>query len=78
MINAYQRAYVATGDSQYLAKATSLANAMTIAQDPETGNFPTYWAKNVGGWWLNCDAYCVRTMFEFARMAAGMGCFRDG
>ena len=70
MITAYQRAYLATGSPLYLAKATSLANAMTIAQDPATGSFPTYWAKNAGGWWLNCAAASVDAMFEFAKTGA--------
>ena len=70
MINAYRKAYKATGEPLYLSKATALANAMTMAQDPKTGRFPTYWAKNVGDWWINAATASSEAMFEFARMSA--------
>jgi maltose/maltodextrin transport system substrate-binding protein len=70
LVGAYQRAYLATGNSLYLAKATTLANAVTLAQDPKTGYFPSYWVTNVGSWWLACAACSTRDLYNFARMTA--------
>ncbi len=70
MISAYRRAYEVTKKPLYLAKAIDLANTMTVAQDPETGRFPTYWERNykldLPGW-INCAAGCASTMIEFGK-----------
>jgi len=69
MIEAFKNAYEVTRKPLYLAKAIDLANAMTVAQDAETGRFPTYWERNyklkLPGW-INCAAGCASTMIEFA------------
>ena len=66
-IAAFQKAYVATGRDIYLAKAISLANSMTRAQDPETGRYPTWWMKNRydAPGWLNCAVADAQAMAEF-------------
>jgi maltose/maltodextrin transport system substrate-binding protein len=66
-ISIYWRAYQKTQDQIYLAKAISLANSMTIAQDPETGRIPTWW---LSAWmdapgWLNCAVRDAEVMNQF-------------
>ncbi len=72
MIAACSRAYQATGKKLYLAKACELADAVIIAQDAKTGLYRTYWWKKDGPWeegyWLNCAAYDIKVMLDFARI----------
>jgi len=67
LIAAYQKAAEVTGEKIYLAKAIELANAMTVAQLPDTGKYPTYWeveeAKTSPGW-INCAWYDAIVMFD--------------
>ena len=66
-ISVYWLAYRQTGEKIYLAKAISLANSMTRAQDPRSGRIPTWWLpawiKAPG--WLNCAVKDAEVMNEF-------------
>jgi hypothetical protein len=68
-IETFQAAYEATGKGIYLAKARSLANSMTIAQDSLTGEYPTYWEyerRHQLDGWVNCATADARAMLGFA------------
>lgn len=70
-IAAYQRAHEVTGKEIYLAKACALANTMTIAQDKDTGRYPTYWERNERGrqaGWINCATHDAKVMLNLGRM----------
>ncbi|HUU29789.1 MAG TPA: hypothetical protein VM123_18460 [archaeon] len=70
-ISIFYKAYQATGKKLYLAKALSLANSMTIAQDPDTGRYPTWWGpgRNAPGW-INCAVADAHTMLDFGKKTA--------
>lgn len=73
-ISVFTKAWQVTGKKIYLAKALSLANAMTIAQDPETGRYPTWWMKNrydVPGW-INCAVQDAGVMDDFGKTITGI------
>jgi maltose/maltodextrin transport system substrate-binding protein len=66
-ISIYELAYQKTQEKIFLAKAISLANSMTIAQDARTGRIPTWWLPawlNAPGW-LNCAVGDAEVMNEF-------------
>jgi maltose/maltodextrin transport system substrate-binding protein len=68
-IESFQLAYEATGKEIYLAKARSLANSMTLAQDSLTGEYPTYWEyerRHQMDGWINCATADARAMLGFA------------
>ena len=63
MIIAYVRAYEATGDALHLAKAESLANALTEAQAHYHGRYPTRMYRNRDRtYWLNSTVNTIRAM----------------
>jgi len=68
-IETYQTAYETTMKEIYLAKARSLANSMTIAQDSLSGEYPTYWENmrrhQLDGW-INCATADARVMLGLA------------
>ena len=69
LIAVFQKAYEATGDILYLAKACELANTMTVAQDKETGRYPTYWEYNERlqkAGWINCATRDAQAMLDLA------------
>ena len=70
MNKVYQKAYKVTGDALYLAKAISLGNTTTIAQDRYMGRYPTLWETNRRGEpiqdWYNCATYEAKVMLELA------------
>ena len=67
MISAWQAAYKATGKELYLAKARSLANTMTVAQQHfGGGQYPTWVRKTEGEIWLNNTVHAARLMLDFA------------
>ncbi len=70
MINAYLKAYENTKKEIYLAKAVALANTMTVAQESNTGRYPTYWIRDNAHWqdagWINCATSDCITMFNLA------------
>jgi len=59
--------YQATAKKQYLAKALSFANAMTVLQEGSGGTIPTWWnPSRIDDVWPNCPALCARMMERFA------------
>lgn len=62
MIVAYVRAYEATAKPIYLAKAESLANALTVAQQHHHGRYPTRMVKEDLAYWINSTVNTVRAM----------------
>lgn len=68
-IESFLKAYEVTGDTLYLAKAVSLADEMTVVQDPETGRYPTYWWKE--SWeapgWINCAIHDAQVMWKLGK-----------
>lgn len=70
-IEAYQKAYEVTGKEIQLAKALALANTMVMAQDKDTGRYPTYWERNERGrraGWINCATHDAKVMLNLGRM----------
>lgn len=71
LISLYQAMYERTGSVLDLAKACELANAMTRAQDPETGRYLTYWERNERGLdpgWINCATASAKAMMSLGRL----------
>jgi maltose/maltodextrin transport system substrate-binding protein len=67
MIDGWGAAYKATGKQLYLAKARSLANTLTIAQQLwKDGTYPTWVRKTPGEQWLNNVVHTARLMLNFA------------
>jgi maltose/maltodextrin transport system substrate-binding protein len=62
----YWYAYTATGKEIYLAKARTLANAMTLVQKEANGIYPTYFTLYQKDRWLNCDMRSAHVMFFLA------------
>jgi len=66
----FQKAYEVTGDELYLAKAISLGNTTTVAQDRYMGRYPTLWETNSRGEpiqdWYNCATYEAKALLELA------------
>jgi len=72
MISAWQAAYKVTGKPIYLAKAESLANSLTIAQEFwKEGTYPTWVRSNPGEKWLNNTVHTARLMLDFAQRSTG-------
>lgn len=68
VMTCYQKAYVATGKTIYLEKAKQFANNLTNIQDPQTGQYYTWWDTNpkhkiIG--WFNCATEDIKAMLEF-------------
>ena len=70
MIVAYIRAYEATGKRLYLAKAQSLANALTVAQQRHNGRYPTRMVDQDLAYWINSTINTARAMEMLARCTA--------
>ncbi|HTL28212.1 MAG TPA: hypothetical protein VL282_03285, partial [Tepidisphaeraceae bacterium] len=71
MIVAFVRAYEVTKDPLYLAKAESLANALTIAQNQYQGRYPTRMYKTKDRtYWINSTVNTVRAMKMLAEVEA--------
>jgi maltose/maltodextrin transport system substrate-binding protein len=62
MITAYVRAYQATRKPLDLAKAQSLANALTLAQQKHNGRYPTRMIDQDLAYWLNSTVNAARAM----------------
>ena len=62
MIVAYVRAYQATHKTLYLAKAESLANALTEAQQFHRGRFPTRMVTQDRAYWVNSTVNTIRSL----------------
>ena len=75
-IRTYRRMYEVTGEKIHLARFIALANAVVASQDPETGNFPTFWflpPQDAGAIWFNCAISTVRAMESVDRFLREKG-----
>ena len=75
MIKTYQKAYEITCTELYLAKACTLANSMTVAQQNNSkfapGRYPTAWRKQYETKdiiWVNCLTIDAQTMLNLAKL----------
>jgi hypothetical protein len=66
MIMTYIRAYQATGDKLHLARAQSLANALTVAQQYHHGRYPTRMVREDLAYWINSTMNTIRAMRALA------------
>lgn len=71
VLHAYWAGYKVTGEKIYLAKAKSLANSITLAQQVYDGNYPTLLTKekyfpNTGNW-INVTVNSVKIMLKFGK-----------
>lgn len=62
MIDTYREAYAATKKEIYLAKAQSIANALTRVQKEHKGDYPTMFTKYPMNFWLNSVVYPAKAM----------------
>ncbi len=69
-VSAFAEAWKATGKEIYLAKAISLANSETRAQEKDTGRYSTWWEHSMykTSGWLNCAVGSALEMQEFGEM----------
>lgn len=67
MIETYWAAYTATKKEIYLAKATSIANAITLVQKEHDGDYPTMFTKYKMNFWLNSVVYPAKTMMKLEK-----------
>ena len=70
MMMTYLRAYDATGKAIYLAKAESLANALTAAQRHHHGRYPTRMVRRDLAYWINSTVNTIRAMNMLAAKTA--------
>lgn len=81
LILTYLKAWQATGNSLYMAKAKDLANALLIAQELHKGEYPTYllepsedgsfeFTQNI---WINCGVYTMRSVMRLAEALNATG-----
>ncbi len=80
-ISAFQKAFEYTGKELYLAKAISLADNMTVAQELAGGIYPTY-QRDLEGWtrredgiwqgWLNCATITSESMLKLHDLLQSM------
>ena len=74
MMSAWEAAYKVTRNELYRAKADSLANSLTVAQQFwGGGTYPTWIRKTEGENWLNNTVHTSRMMLEFADSSAPAG-----
>ena len=71
LIMGYVRAYRATHKQLYLAKAESLANALTVAQQHHHGRYPTRMVRQDLAYWINSSVNTIRAMKLLAAEAGG-------
>ena len=63
------RAYQVTGKPIFLAKAQTLADALTQIQHCSNGWYPTWWRSGQDhAWWINCVADCALLMCQVGEM----------
>lgn len=70
LMGAFQAAYLVTGKEIYLAKAAALANAMTVLQARNGGNYVgvTWNPAERSGGWPNVHAYAAVALAAFGEM----------
>lgn len=66
MIMAFVEAFKTTGKPLYLAKAESLANALTAAQQYHHGRYPTRMIREDLAYWANSSVNTIRAMMMLA------------
>lgn len=64
MIETYWQAYHATKKDIYLAKAKSIANAITLVQEANNGDYPTMFISTPWNLWLNSTVYPAKVMMD--------------
>ena len=71
MIMTFVRGFQATGNRLYLAKAESLGNALTTAQQYHHGRYPTRMVKEDAAYWANSTVNTIRAMKMLAGVQPG-------
>lgn len=64
MLETFWRAYEVTKNEMYLAKARSIANAITVLQEAHDGRYPTFSTAYKRALWLNSSVYPARVMMN--------------
>lgn len=64
MIDTFWEAYKATGKDIYLAKARSIANALTMVQEAHNGEYPSFFSTLEIEQWLNGTVYPAKIMMD--------------
>lgn len=64
MLQTYWDAYEATKKDIYLAKAKSIANAITLVQEVNDGDYPTMFISTPWNLWLNSTVYPAKIMMN--------------
>jgi hypothetical protein len=64
MIDTYWQAYLATKKQIYLAKAVSIANAFTLVQKENKGDYVTFFTKYPMNQWLNSTVYPAKVLMN--------------
>ena len=64
MMETYWEAYAATKKEIYLAKAKSVANAFTVVQKANGGDYPTFFTQYPMNRWLNSTVYPAKMMMN--------------
>jgi hypothetical protein len=68
MMETFLEAYKATGKDIYLAKAQSIANSFTLAQQAHKGDYPTYFTKYPLNLWLNSTVYPAKLLMNYNQL----------
>lgn len=66
MIETYMYAYEATKDEIYLAKAKSIANALTLVQETHNGEYPSFFSTLETNKWLNGTVYPAEILLRLS------------
>jgi hypothetical protein len=72
MIQTYWDAYQATEKEIYLAKAKSIANAITVVQEANDGDYPTMFIKTPWHKWLNSAVYPAKVLMTLNENLKGL------
>ena len=67
--NAFLSLYEKTGDELAYAKAKALIDNITIMQNINTGNIPTFWRSFLNGTdWINCTYLSIQTLLRMDKL----------
>lgn len=64
MLETFWLAYEVTENEMYLAKAKSIANAITVLQEAHDGKYPTFSTVHKRSQWLNSAVYPAKVMMK--------------
>lgn len=75
-VDVYVKAYRATGQKLYLAKARDLANTVLVVQEMHKGEYPTFLVpptpdgefEQRGSVWINCAQHVAAVLTELAKV----------